>query len=128
MTNGVTQPKQYIDPDFESMPDMENTSDEALGLPDMMSIVSKMSSLIHQELLNGFLSFKAQKLAIQGARQRGALAAGFPVIWRAIESKSDDEVPGWKQDVKSQSGGFFRPAGPGQVINLSGVKPVGAFG
>ena len=122
-------PKAYVDPDLEGLPDNDGTNDETLDLPDINSIISKVASLIHQDLLNGYLSLKVQKLAIQGARTKGALAAGFPVIWKTIVARSDEEVPGWKLDAKTQVGGFARPQfGPGQVVNLSGVRPVGAFG
>jgi len=115
----------WVDPDFEGLEDIDTTSDEARGLPDMTSIVSKMSSLIHQDFLNGYLSLKMQKFAIQGARTRGAVVAGFPNVWRTIQARSDGEVPGWKQEMKT-GGAFSRPQfGPGQVVNLSGAKPVG---
>jgi len=119
------QKQAYIDPDFEGVEGLDTTSEEALGIPDMTSIISKVSSLISQDLLNGYLSMKMQKFAIQGARQRGALSAGFPNVWKTIQAKSEGEVPGWKQEVKP-TGGVSRSAfGPGSVINLSGVKPVG---
>ena len=119
------QKQAYVDPDFEGVEGLDTTSEEALGIPDMTSIISKVSSLISQDLLNGYLSMKMQKFAIQGARQRGALSAGFPNVWKTIQAKSEGEVPGWKQEVKS-TGGVSRSAfGPGSVINLSGAKPVG---
>lgn len=109
----------YIDPDFEGLPN------EANGEPtkiDMTGVMSKMSSLVHQDLLNGYLSYKVQKFAIQGARQRGALAAGFPLAWAIIKARQDDEVPGWKQTNKANN----RLYGPGTVLNLSGLKAIGA--
>lgn len=115
---GGTEPEVYIDPDFVGMDD-EDTSEDALDLPTKMSIFSKMSSLITQELLNGYLSYAKQKFAIQGARTKGALAAGFPSIWRKIESQSVEEVPGWKKSSGSSGMG-------GMVINLSGARPVGS--
>lgn len=128
---GETQPRVYVDPDFAELPDVDTTSEEALGLPSMTSVVSKVSSLIQQDLLNGYLSLKVQKIAIQGARQKGgALAAGFPVVWKVIEAKSDEVVPGWKQDAQAQGPTpFARPQfGGGMVVNLTGAKPVGSFG
>lgn len=113
----------YVDPEFEGIDGMGPSDEDDHTLPDMTSVVSIMSSLIHQELLNGYLSFKQQKFAIQGARQKGALAAGFPLMSKAIEAKSDSEVPGWKL---VGSGPFQRPQfGAGSVVNLSGAKPVG---
>jgi len=121
----IGQKQAYVDPDFEGIEGLDTTSEEALGVPDMTSIISKVSSLMSQDLVNGYLSLKLQKIAIQGARHKGALAAGFPNIWNTIQAKSEGEVPGWKQEAKS-SGGFSRPTfGPGSVINLSGAKPVG---
>jgi len=122
------QSKAYMDPDFEGMEDIETADGEAYGLLDMTGVISRVSSLVHQDLLNGYLSMRLQKFAIQGARQKGAIAAGFPNIWRTIQAKNDGEVPGWKQDAKPSSG-FSRPAmGPGSVINLSSARPVGALG
>lgn len=130
---GASQPQVYIDPDFQGLPGIDAMSERALGLPTMMSVMSKMSSLINQDFLNGYLSYGRHKLAIQGARQKGALAAGFPVMWKVIEARGGEEVPGWKKEQKvvPQAGGAFgggMRAGPGMVVNLSGARPVGSFG
>ncbi|KAL1310782.1 hypothetical protein AAFC00_001027 [Neodothiora populina] len=139
---GQMQPNVYVDPDFAGSEDMQETEEQAaLVLPDMTSIFSKMSALIHQEFLNGYLSFSRRKLAIQGARVKGALAAGFPNIWEAVEKRCNadgdgDEIPGWKVEdaanrkrkmmgagAGAKAGGAF---GPGMVVNLSGARPAGA--
>ena len=123
--NGQSQPEAYIDPDFEGLISLDPTAETAWNLPDMTSIISKMSSLIHQDLLNGYLSLRMQKFAIQGARQKGALAGGFPNVWRVVKARSDGEVPGWKREIRTGVGGARTQFGPGQVVNLSGVRPVG---
>lgn len=118
-TSTVTQqPEVYIDPDFIGAVDTP-TGEDALELPDMTNVFSKMTALIHQELLNGYLSYPRQKFAIQGARLKGALIAGFPNAWKTIEARADDVVPGWKLEGKG-------PAfGGGGVVRLSGARPVG---
>lgn len=115
---GRTEPDVYIDPDFIGMDGLDS-SDVALDLPNQMGIFSKMSSLITQELLNGYLSYSKQKFAIQGARTKGALVAGFPNIWKKVESQNAEEVPGWK---KNGGGGGMG----GRVVHLSGARPVGS--
>lgn len=134
---GQSQPQPYVDPDFVGMDgwDPNNIDDEALVLPTIMSIFSKMSSLIHQDFLNGYLSFSRRKFAIQGARQKPAKEAGFSNIWQAVKSRCDNEVPGWKVEEKKQIGGFGgglggkgagNAFGGGMVVNLSGARPAGA--
>ncbi|GAM89505.1 hypothetical protein ANO11243_075440 [Dothideomycetidae sp. 11243] len=109
----------YIDDDFEVD---DNMGSNGFSMTD---VVSRLSSLIHQDLVNGYLSFKLQKLALQGARQKGAVAGGFPSIWGTISARcAKDEVPGWKLEMRSGR----NPLGSmgGQVINLSGARAVGA--
>ncbi|PNS16038.1 hypothetical protein CAC42_4439 [Sphaceloma murrayae] len=114
----------YIDPDFEGADGIDLTIDNSMDMFDLTEVISRMTSLIHQDLVNGYLAYRSQKLAIQGARQKGAMAGGFPSIWKTISARSSDEVPGWKLEMKT-GGGFARPFGPGQVVNLSGARPVG---
>ncbi|KAH0360491.1 hypothetical protein KCU65_g9380, partial [Aureobasidium melanogenum] len=114
---GASQPDNYIDPDFVGVVD-EPTGEDTLDLPDMNNIHSKMTALIHQGLLGGYISFARDKFAIQGAKLKGALAAGFPNAWKTIEARADDEVPGWKLE-------FSGPAFGGGVVRLSGARPVG---
>ncbi|KAI4736690.1 hypothetical protein E4T50_12834 [Aureobasidium sp. EXF-12298] len=115
--SGASQPDNYIDPDFVGVLD-EPTGEDALDLPDMNNIHSKMTALIHQGLLGGYISFSRDKFAIQGAKLKGALAAGFPNAWKTVEARADDEVPGWKLETSG-------PAFGGGVVRLSGARPVG---
>jgi hypothetical protein len=92
--------------------------EDTLDLPDMNNIHSKMTALIHQGLLGGYISFSRDKFAIQGAKLKGALAAGFPNAWKTIEARADDEVPGWKLETSG-------PAFGGGVVRLTGARPVG---
>lgn len=105
----------YVDHDFEG-------AEQAPAGPfEMTDVYSRMSSLIHQDLVNGYLSYKMQKLAIQGARAKGAIGGGFPCIWKTVATRcAHDEVPGWKLEMRTGVA-----PGPGQVINLSGARPVG---
>jgi len=117
--------QSYLDPDFDGVEGTSLSMDEEYDLFSMTDVISRMSSLINQDFINGYLSFKFKKLAIQGARQRGAMSAGFPNIWKVIVARSGTEVPGWKLDMRT--GGSYNRGqfGAGQVINLAGARPVG---
>ena len=94
--------------------------------PTMGEIESIMASLIQQDLIVGFLTHTNPRFAIPGAKTRGALAVGFPVIWHVIQArKRGDQIPGWvkEDDTPSRFGGL---GGGGRVVNLSGARPVGA--
>jgi hypothetical protein len=114
----------YVDPDFEGLSDTTTTS----IAPDMLEVESIFSSLIEQGLLNGYISHKQLRFAIQGAkREGGAMVAGFPNVWKTITEKSRERsVPGWK--VQSASGGIGGGFSPGMVVNLSGARPAGSGG
>ncbi|KAI5269352.1 hypothetical protein E4T47_07169 [Aureobasidium subglaciale] len=116
---GASQPDNYVDPDFVGVSDELSGEDD---LPVMNNIHSKMTALVHQGLLGGYISFSRNKFAIQGAKHKGALAAGFPNAWKTIEARAsadaDGTVPGWKME----NGG---PAFGGGVVRLSGARPVG---
>jgi nuclear mRNA export protein PCID2/THP1 len=94
--------------------------------PTMEEIESIMASLIQQDLIVGFLTHNNPRFAIPGAKTRGALAVGFPVIWDVVRArKRGDQVPGWvKEDGDSSRIGGL--GGGGRVVNLSGARPVGA--
>ncbi|EON65482.1 hypothetical protein W97_04720 [Coniosporium apollinis CBS 100218] len=119
---------RYVDPDFAGT---EEGRPEVL-LPDMLEVESIVASLVDQGLLNGFISHRQLRFAIQGAKRKGALPAGFPNVWEVVKGRCDEEVPGWKKDPprgavgatagRIAAGGF----GPGMVVNLSGARPVGA--
>jgi nuclear mRNA export protein PCID2/THP1 len=128
-----SSPNQYTDPDFADIAYDDNDEEyDGAGYYDTTSIESILSSLIDQGILGGYFSHKQMKFAITGAAKKGsALAAGFPEPWGVLKARAereDGEVPGWKKDVSNRlAAGGLRP-GPGSVINLSGVRPVGAVG
>ena len=80
----------------------------------------KISSLIGQGLLNGYLSHKQRRFAILGAKQKAAVQAGFPAVWRKLTADMTAEVPGWRRDAISN------PSGGGRVVHLQNARPVGA--
>lgn len=116
----------YIDPDFAGL---DIPPDTEMLLPDATALESILSSLLDQGLLGGFISHKQLKFAITGSKTKGGpLAAGFPNPWMVMSRKAEGEgqaanVPGWKKEGTNGGG-----PGPGMVINLSGARPVGAFG
>ncbi|KAF2237512.1 hypothetical protein EV356DRAFT_480922 [Viridothelium virens] len=84
--------KIFVHPEFADIVDPEDRKPrEITGF----EIESTMSGLIAQGFLNGFLSHRQQKFAIQGAVKKGALEAGFPTPWEAFCARMDDDVPGW---------------------------------
>lgn len=130
----------YTDPDFdgeqgEALQDGTGQGDEdsAFGgpmLPDSLEVESIFASLISQGLLNGYISHRQQRFAIQGAKRAGPLQAGFPNVWQTVKSRSDEEVPGWKRDgtvnhFAGNDGQSLGRVGPGTVVNLSGARPAG---
>ncbi|KAK5115208.1 hypothetical protein LTR85_009966 [Meristemomyces frigidus] len=117
---------EYTDPDFHGV-DYGDAGDESV---DVTAVESKLSSLIDQGLLNGFIAHKQAKFAITGVKAKGGdiLAAGFPQPWSVMKGKAErfgeDVVPGWK---KQAGGGAVRP-GPGMVLNFGSMRPIGAAG
>lgn len=108
----------YVDPSFHDDPNV----DWMVQLPRMLEAESVFSSLIGQKLLNGFVSHKMLRFAIQGARQRGALPAGFPNVWATLTEGEDDVVPGWKKE----GSGPAPSLGGGRTIHLSAnARPAG---
>lgn len=113
----------YTDPDLDGAEDDHLSSS---GI-DMLEVESITTSLLVQGLLGGYVSHRSKKFAILGARQKGALDAGFPNVWQTIKNRPvdqnpEDQVPGWAKEKKRITGGF----GPGTVINLSGARAVGS--
>jgi len=107
------------DPDFEGV-DYGETSARI----DATAVESKLSSLVDQGLLNGFIAHRQGKYCITGVQKAGGniLAAGFPQPWTVLVGKAhrygEDVVPGWKKETTVG-------AGMGGVINLSGLRPIG---
>ena len=101
---------------FQHDPDLDWT----IKLPSMLDIESIFSSLIGQNLLGGFVSHRQLRFAIQGARNKGALLAGFPNVWTVTTDGEDEDVPGWKKDGPAQD-----ESGGGRVIHLTDARPVG---
>ncbi|MBE7181791.1 MAG: hypothetical protein INR71_11405, partial [Terriglobus roseus] len=107
--------------------------DDLFLLPTMLEVEAVFASLIDQGLLNGFVSHRLKRFAIQGARQKGTLAAGFPQVWAVVRARHDDNVPGWKRRQPSgpfsgaggRSFGGGQAPGAGTVVRLSGARPVG---
>ena len=109
----------YIDPDLED--EVEPTGPDIVAMDEIEAIVA---SLIHQDLMHGYLSHKYLRFVITGAKLKSAIEIGFPNVWEIIQSKVEKEVPGWVQD--GQENGISNKAGPGMVVNLSGARPAGA--
>ena len=89
----------------------------------MNEIESILASLITQGLMRGYLTHQNPRFAIMGARQRGALPAGFPNVWETISKREseDNNVPGWVKPADPALGA----AGGGRVVRFSGARPVG---
>ena len=123
------QSSEYTDPDFEGVESEQDDSDNPL-LPDTLSVESMLMSLIQQGLLRGYVSHDRLKYAVNGTKKFGsAVNAGFAQPWAVLSSKGDDEVPGWKKPAVQTMGSIGgQKAGAGMIINLSGARPVGAFG
>lgn len=116
---------------FGNSHDGSNSKKQEPG-PTIEEIESIVASLIQQDLIYGFLTHNNPRLAIPGAKIRGALAVGFPSVWEVIHARDrDDVVPGWvKENVTANNGYGGNPfgglgGGGGRVINLSGARPVG---
>ncbi|KAI5297358.1 hypothetical protein KEM55_004813 [Ascosphaera atra] len=120
----------------------EHTSDSNGYFPSTSEIEAILSSLLTQDLLHGYLTHKNPRFAIPGAKTKGALATGWPNVWRTIETResADAHVPGWVRspaELKSASNAIANARavsaspGPalgmgGRVVNLSGARPVGS--
>jgi hypothetical protein len=105
-----------IDPDLEGEVQPED------DLSSMETIEAGVASLTNQGLLHGYISHKYERFVITGAKTKGPLEVGFPKPWSVIQSKADEEVPGWVKDQAAVQ----RAATGGMVVNLSGARPVGA--
>ncbi|KAF2772598.1 hypothetical protein EJ03DRAFT_324606 [Teratosphaeria nubilosa] len=113
----------YTDPDFTSLT-FPPPSAATQSAENLLDISSKLSSLIDQGLISGFIAHRSGRFAIKGAAKHDgdALAAGFPKPYAVLTAKAkaagEDVVPGWKKEgVGLRLGG---------VVRLSGVRGVGA--
>ncbi|MCJ1435342.1 hypothetical protein MMC27_004714 [Xylographa pallens] len=104
----------YIDPDLEGEVDLED--DEVVSIDEIESIVA---SLIHQDLLHGYISHRYLRFVITGAKAKPALEVGFPNVWNVIQAAADTEVPGWVKEAGVQADGP-------RVIKITGARPAGA--
>ncbi|KAK5138058.1 hypothetical protein LTR08_005856 [Meristemomyces frigidus] len=112
----------YTDPDFHGVEygDTDNSTDAT-------ALESKLSSLIDQGLVNGFIAHKQAKFCITGVKNKGGdiLAAGFPEPWSVLKSKAEkfgeEVVPGWKMQQAGKGSG-------GMILNFSSMRPIGAAG
>ena len=138
---------RYIDPDFvdESNPGhsvldegkdqyLTTSEDQAanwLLLPTILEVEAICAALINQGLMKAFVSHKQKRIAIQGAKTKGALAAGWPRVWDVVREREGKEnpggtVPGWKREMPEQLNRLAgRAPGPGTVVRLTGARPVG---
>lgn len=63
-----------------------------------------VATLIQQDLMHGFVAHGQGRFAIIGAKAKGPVAAGWPVVWQAIRDRRYeedfdlDEVPGWVKE------------------------------
>jgi hypothetical protein len=106
----------YVDPDFDGLPDEETQPDN--GLPDMEEVECTVAGLCLLGLMNGFVAHKMRKFAVQGAKQRAPLVAGWPSVWQTLIARHQhDVVPGWKRTE-----GVERP----MIISLSEAAPAGS--
>ncbi|KAF2687597.1 hypothetical protein K458DRAFT_167127 [Lentithecium fluviatile CBS 122367] len=109
----------YIDPDFEGVEDAKPYN----HMPDIAEVECICSSLITQGFLNGFISHKMNRFAIQGARKVGSASkAGFPNAWEVIKATNveagQNEVEGWVKEIRQQGGP--------NVIRLASARPAGS--
>jgi hypothetical protein len=108
--------------DAESEEDPGSDDEDELGtMPaiSMFQIESVVASMVQQELLHGYISHKYLKFVITGAKGKKAVEIGFPNVWAVVQSRSDNEVPGWVMTEKITRA-------QGMVVKLSGARPAGA--
>lgn len=68
------------------------------NLPSLDGSVSILITLINNGLMRVLISRRKLRVAIQGAKKKPALEAGFPNIWRMLteeSTKNGVKVPGW---------------------------------
>ena len=97
----------------------EHRKEQGPLLPDLPEVENIFLSLTGQKLLNGYISHKTSRFAIQGAKRLGALAAGFPNVWSTLTAEEVSEVPGWRKQAHRPFGGG------GRVVRIENARPVG---
>ena len=123
----------YVDSDLEGAEDVDGGGglDAATG-STMLDMEAIIASLVDQGLLNGYLSHQRLRFAILGAKTKPPSSAGFPAVWRVLQTRARelaeneeqaDLVPGW---VKKKQATAKLAYGPGMVVNLKGARPAGA--
>ena len=69
--------------------------------PTAQDVELAVATLVQQGLLHGYVAHDMGKFAVMGAKTRGGLVAGWPVVARAVrerryvEDLELDAVPGW---------------------------------
>lgn len=132
----------YVDPEFADVdlainetgfePETGQYLDEYVGQhvapardseasPTMSEVESVVLSLIQQGLLRGFALHTNPRFAIPGSQKAGGpMKAGFPDVWKVINSRDSGEpVPGWVEEGSLSSG-------EGRVVRIVGARPAGA--
>jgi nuclear mRNA export protein PCID2/THP1 len=111
-----------------------NDQEQYTPAPQLIEIESVFSSLMHQKLMNGQLvRGENPRFGISGAKGtvKGALKIGWPSVWDTLKAKAEEDgsgVPGWvlaPGEEATPTAGSLGGGGPGGVVNLSGVRPVG---
>lgn len=118
-----TPAHSYVDPDFEGLEDLGVKVQPYVHMPDMLEIEFICASLVDQGLLNGYLSHKMSRFAIQGARKAGsAVQAGFPNLWEVFKGANvdagRDQVEGWVKEMR-------RP-GASNIVRLTSARAAGS--
>jgi len=103
----------YIDPDFDGADGLEARDHEI----DMLEIECICSSLITQGLMIGYVTRTSMKVALANVTRKGGVDNAFPNPWVNAKSRNTEDVLGWKKDAGNVGGG--------QIVHLSGARPVG---
>lgn len=69
--------------------------------PTMQDVELSVAALVQQGLLHGYVAHDMGKFAVMGAKAKGAMVAGWPVVANAVRERRYaeeielDAVPGW---------------------------------
>ncbi|SPO06010.1 related to CSN12 - signalosome component [Cephalotrichum gorgonifer] len=70
-------------------------------LPTAQDVEMAVATMVQQGLMHGYVAHDMEKFAVMGAKTKGAVVAGWPVVSKAVrerryeEDVDLDEVPGW---------------------------------